>query len=110
MIIAIPITDNLGKDSHVSGHLGHAPYFAIYDLETREVKIIPTGEHGIGCTPVEKISEYKPDMIYLLDIGTRAMHLLKQMGIKMKTGSFRTVKEVMENPDKLKDLDESCGH
>lgn len=110
MIIAIPLTENKGENSPVSEHFGHTPYFAICNSETKEVKIIPMGEHGEGCTPVEKISEYRPDMVYTLDIGMRAMHLLKQMGIKIKTGSFRTVKEVMENPDKLKDLDESCGH
>jgi predicted Fe-Mo cluster-binding NifX family protein len=110
MIIAIPLTENRGKDSPVSEHFGHTPYFAICNLENKGVKIIPMGGHGIGCTPVEKISEYKPDMVYTLDIGMRAMRLLRQMGIKIKTGSFRTVREVMENLDKLKDLEESCGH
>lgn len=110
MIIAMPLTDNKGKDSHISGHLGQAPYFAICDTGTGEVKVMPMGQHGTGCTPVEKISGYKPDMIYLMDIGRRAMHLLKQQGIRMKTGSFRTVREVMDNADNLKDLEESCGH
>jgi predicted Fe-Mo cluster-binding NifX family protein len=110
MIIAIPITEDRGKDSPISEHFGHTPYFAICNPETNETKIIPMGEHGEGCTPVEKISGYKPDVVYTLDIGMRAMHLLRQMGIRIKTGSFRTVREVMYNADRLRDLDESCGH
>lgn len=110
MIIAIPLIDSNGKDSRVSEHFGHTPYFAICNRETGEVKIIPMGEHGEGCTPVEKISVYKPDIVYVMDIGMRAMELLRQMGIGIKTGDFRTVRKVMDNIEGLRDLEESCGH
>jgi len=110
MIIAMPVIENKGIDSRISEHFGHNPYFAICNSETRDVKIIPISEYGSGCTPVEEISKYKPDAVYTIGIGSRAMAMLKQLGIRITTGRFRTVKEVMDNLDCVEELEEGCGH
>jgi len=43
-------------------------------------------------------------------MGMRAMEMCKQFKISLKTGQFKTVNEVINNLDKLEDLEESCGH
>ena len=43
-------------------------------------------------------------------MGMRAIELCEQKGIKLKTGNFRTVEDVIKNVDKLGDLEGSCGH
>lgn len=109
MKIAMPVLSKDGEDSEISEHFGHNPLFAIADTETKEVKIISVGMHGEGCTPVSQLSEQGVDMVFVHDIGGRAMELLKKEGISLKTGSFETVAEVLRNADRLEDLEESCG-
>ena len=110
MIIAIPVLENKGIDSRISEHFGHNPYFAICDSKTGEVKIISIDEYGSGCAPVKEISRYKPDLVYTIGIGSRAMAMLKQLGIRIMTGRFRIVRDVMNNLDSLEELEEGCGH
>ncbi len=110
MIIAMPVLENRGRKSRISMHFGHNPLFAVCDTGSGEVRIVDIGEHGQGCTPVEGLKKYRPDMVYVIDIGGKAMMLLKQMGIRIKTGKFLTVGEVLNNLDNLDELDESCGH
>jgi predicted Fe-Mo cluster-binding NifX family protein len=109
MIIAMPVLDDRGRESKISMHFGHNPLFAVCDTERGDVRIINIGGHGEGCTPVGGLKKYKPDMVYTIDIGGRAMLLLREMGIGIKTGKFMTVGDVLENIDRLEELDEGCG-
>lgn len=110
MIISMPVLEDKGKQSQISQHFGHNPLFAIYDTDTKKLKIVNIGTHGSGCTPVEEIKKHNADTIYTIGIGSRAMSLLNTIGVKIKTGNFRTVGEVIANLDKLQDLEEGCGH
>ena len=110
MIIAIPVLEDKGEESQISQHFGHNPLFAIYNSETQELKIVNIGAHGTGCTPVEEIKKHNADTVYVIGIGSRAMSLLNTMSVNLKTGSFKTVGEVITNLDKLQDLEEGCGH
>jgi hypothetical protein len=38
--IFIPLLNNKGMNSEVSGHFGHAPFFAIYDTKTKKIEIV----------------------------------------------------------------------
>lgn len=109
MRIAMPLAEDNGKQSMIHPHFGHIQIIGIYDsvkgtFETVRVK--PTQ----GCSPIAAIEGLKVDAIYTAGMGMRAMQLCSEMGIKLKTGSFGTVNEVIENLEKLKDLQDSCGH
>ena len=109
MRIAIPVNMDEGMDSEVAPHFGHVPLLAVYDSETGELemaKVSPTE----GCAPVASLKGMKIDAIYAFGMGTKAMEKCRQEGIRMKTGSFSTVREVAENIGDLEDLGRSCGH
>ncbi len=110
MIIAMPVLGDNGKDSEISEHFGHNPFFAVYNSETDELKIVNVGEHGAGCTPVGEIEKHNADTVYTIGIGGMAIESLNKNGIKIKTGEFRKVREVIENIEELEDLQEGCGH
>jgi len=38
--IFFPLLDDNGNDSKISEHFGHAPFFGVYDVENKELKII----------------------------------------------------------------------
>lgn len=112
-IIFFPLLDNKGEDSEISGHFGHAPFFGIYDVEKKELKITPNNLDHTDPTksPIDQIQEaVNPTTIFAKGIGGRAISIIAQKGLKLKTGEFNTVKEVIENLDKLEDQTESCGH
>lgn len=112
MKIIIPILENKGMDSKISSHFGRAPFFALYDSEKDKLEIIENkSEHfgGMG-TPVDILLKYKPDIVFAIGIGPRAAELLKSYNIRIETGDFQTVREIIENKDKLKQLEEICKH
>ena len=109
MKIAMPVVENLGEKSRIHPHFGHISFLAVYDSEKKEletVEVKPTS----GCSPIAALEGLGVDAIYTFGMGMRAIQLCTQLGIKVKTGRFETVKEVMDNIDKLEDLEESCGH
>ncbi len=111
--IFFPLLDNKGENSEISQHFGHAPFFGVYDVEKKELKII---ENDLDHTdpnksPIDQIEEaVNPTTIFAKGIGGRAINLIAEKGLSLKTGDYKTVKEVIENLDKLDDQIESCGH
>lgn len=109
----IPLLEDKGKASRVSLHFGHAPFFAIYDSEKKELLIKKNELDHIDPekSPVDQIIEQAdPGLVYARDIGSRAIGLFEQKGIKLKTGSYETVGDVIDNMDELQDLSHGCGH
>jgi predicted Fe-Mo cluster-binding NifX family protein len=109
MRIAMPIMENKGKDSRIHPHFGHVQFMAVYDSVKRALKIVPVKPIQ-GCSPIAALEGLDVDTIYTMGMGMRAMSLCGESGIKLKTGRFSTVREVIENLDSLEDLNESCGH
>lgn len=109
MKIAMPIMENRGKQSRIHPHFGHIQFLAVYDSGKKELKIVPVRPTQ-GCSPVAALEGLGVDVIYTSGMGMRAMQLCAQFGIKLKTGRFETVEDVIQNLDKLEDLEESCGH
>jgi len=111
--IFFPLLENNGEDSEISQHFGHAPFFGIYDVEKKELKII---ENDLDHTdpnksPIDQIeAAVNPTTIFAKGIGGRAINIIAQKGLSLKTGNYNTVREVIENLDKLEDQNESCGH
>ena len=109
MRIAISLMEDKGKDSKVAEHPGNAKFIAVYDSDTKELKVKPIKQIE-GCAPIVTLMELKADAFYCFEIGMRAEKICKEKGIKLLTGKFRTVKEVLEHSDELEELKEGCGH
>ncbi len=111
--IFFPLLDNNGLDSEISEHFGHAPFFGIYNVEKKELNII---ENNLDHTnpeksPIDQIEEaVNPTTIFAKGIGGRAINIVQEKKISLKTGNYSTVKEVVENLDKLQNLTNGCGH
>jgi predicted Fe-Mo cluster-binding NifX family protein len=111
--IFFPLLEDKGMDSEISQHFGHAPFFGLYDTGTKELKITEnTLDHtDPDKSPVDQIVEaVNPTTVFALGIGGRAIGLFNEKGIALKTGDYKTVKEAIENLDKLEEQTQSCGH
>jgi len=112
MRILIALDENNGIDSILSEHFGYCPFFAIYETQNKNIKIIENEiDHSKpNLTPVDQIMKFKPDIIFSKGIGQRAINLFAQKGIKIKTGNYSNLKEVIQNVDSLPDLKKGCLH
>jgi len=111
--IFFPLLDDNGEDSEISSHFGHAPFFGIYDVEKKELKIIKNDLNHTdpNKSPIDQIEEaVNPTTIFAKGIGGRAIRIISQKGLALKTGDYSNVKEVIANLDKLEDQTQSCGH
>ena len=111
MKIAIPVLQNLGENSPISEHFGHAPYFAFIDRQddgSYQVNVIanPLEDHGPGDIP-NYLAQQQVDLLVARGIGGRAIGFFDQMGIQVVRGASGTVKEIMEqlNKNQLQDRD-----
>jgi len=112
MRILIAINEKNGINSKLSEHFGHCPYFAIYETETNDLEFVENKiDHSDqNSTPVDQMMKFNPNIVFTLGAGQRAVNLFKEKGVKLKTGKYEIVKEVIENIEGLKDLDGGCGH
>ena len=106
----IAIEENKKLDSKLSEHFGHCPYFAIYETETKKIRIIKNkiNHSNKKLNPVEQIMKLKPNIIFSLGIGKKAIELFSKKKVKIKTGNYKILKEVIDNIDKLHDLNKDC--
>ena len=112
-IVFMPLLNDNGEDSEIAGHFGHAPFFGLYNIKEGKLTVVENKlDHSDpDKSPVDQISEaFNPVVVFAKGIGSRAIMLFKEKGICLKTGDYGTVKEVMQNLDKLEDVTESCGH
>ncbi|MCK4997183.1 NifB/NifX family molybdenum-iron cluster-binding protein [Candidatus Pacearchaeota archaeon] len=112
MKILIAINDNNGINSKLSEHFGHCPYFAIYETDNKSLEIVENklDHSNQNQTPVDQIMKFNPTIVFTLGIGARAIKLFNEKGIKLKTGNYQIVKEVIENIENLKEMDSGCEH
>lgn len=109
----IPLDEDKGMDSAICEHFGHAPYFGIYDFDTQELTVTENKlDHSDeNDSPVDQVMRSAdPSIVFAKGIGQRAIGLFRLRGVKLKTGPYSTVSEVLKNIDELEDLSESCGH
>ena len=113
MKLLISINNNNGAYSILSEHFGNCLYFAIYDTETTSLEITKNdiNHSDKSLTPVDQvINQFNPGMVFSLAIGQKALKLFENRSIKVKTGKFRIVKDVIDDLDKLIDLGVTCSH
>ncbi len=98
--------------SILSEHFGNCLYFALYDTEKKDLEIVKNeiDHSNKSLTPVDQIMKFSPDVVFSLGMGKKALKLFDEKNIKVKTGDFKIVKEIIENINNLKDLSDGCNH
>ncbi len=109
MRIAISLMEDEGKDSKVAEHPGNAKFIAVYDSNSKSLEVKPIKQIE-GCAPILTLMESKADAFYCFELGMRAEKICREKGIRILTGKFKFVKEVMENLGELEELEKGCGH
>jgi predicted Fe-Mo cluster-binding NifX family protein len=112
MKLLIAIDENMGENSKLSEHFGHCPYFAIYKTNSNKLEIVKNElQHtNSNLSPVDQIMKFKPDLVFSLGMGQRAINLFEKKGVKVMTGKYNFVKDVIDNSDSLDKLESECGH
>ncbi|MFL7894178.1 MAG: NifB/NifX family molybdenum-iron cluster-binding protein [Anaerolineales bacterium] len=101
MRIAISIDTNNKLESIVAHHFGRCPYFALVDLEGREVKDIQVIDnpfyngHQPGQVP-GFIYQQNANVMLSGGMGGRAIQFFQQYGIEAATGASGTVQQALE--------------
>ncbi len=116
MKICLPTQGNKGLTEMVYGHFGSAPYFTIYDTETKSIEVIKNDNqhhnHG-ACQPMGAISKYNITAVLTNGMGKRAVQLLNENGIKVYLLQGNTVEEAIKKyeANELTELtyENACG-
>ncbi len=116
--IAVPLLENRGLESRLSGHFGRAPFIGVVSIDNqsiREVHIVAnTGEHfgGRGKAAVN-ILKHDPTVVVVLSCGPGAIQNFQQRNIAVLTGQIATLQDAVDGvlKDTLQELTEGCkGH
>ncbi len=109
MRIAIPVIDETRENPRVNPHFGHARVFVVYDTDTEKTETLYHDKQEEGtCSPARFLAENRVDIVYTLGMGPRAVALLESRGIRVVTGPYTTLREVIQNHEKLEDYSEYC--
>lgn len=84
MLACIPTEDDAGLEARVCGHFGSAPYFTLYDTESRQVRTLANGNahHAHGtCHPLSQLAGLELGCIVVAGMGRRAVDSLRAAGI-----------------------------
>ena len=94
MKICFPIADNQGMESEVYGHFGSAPFFAVVDTESREIKLLSNADehHAHGhCQPLKAIGGQSVEAVVVAGIGGGALKGLNQAGLTVYRAQGQTI-------------------
>jgi len=111
MKLAMPIE---GKDSmkNVSPSFGRAPYFLIYDTDTKEEKYLEnsaaTTQGGAGVKAAQIVADSKVDVLLTPRCGKNAAEVFEDSGIKLYKTREGSAKKNIEDftEDRLSPLEE----
>jgi len=87
-------------DSPIDPRFGRCPYFVIVDSENMQFEAIPNmasgAMGGAGIQAAQVIAGKGVKVLITGNVGPNAFQALSAAGIKIVTGAFGTVKEVVE--------------
>lgn len=100
MKIAVTASDNNGLESNIDTRFGRAPYFAIIDTETMDIKFISNSavmsNSGAGVTAAQTIVDQKVNALISGKLGPKAFTALKAAELKLYTYNDGTIKKAVE--------------
>ncbi len=98
MQICIPVIEDRGLESRVSGHFGSAPGFMIVDTDSGACRVIGNANdhhaHGM-CQPLAALAGETVDGIIVGGIGMGALMKLQAAGIAVYRAMHPTVSETI---------------
>jgi predicted Fe-Mo cluster-binding NifX family protein len=101
MRLLIPTVDDRGPRSLLSDHFGRAPYFAIAETASGDVRTMANGaaDHGSGgCAPVDLLEgDGRVDAVVCRGIGRRALAQLNSLGIAVYIADGPDVATVLDD-------------
>lgn len=87
MKIALPCFDQNGIHAWVCDHFGCAPWFTIYDSQSRECAVFSNGDQYLDengrCNPHAALRGHTVDTVVCRGLGRRALTSLHDMGIQV---------------------------
>ena len=99
MKVCLPTNGENGLTEKVYNHFGSAPYYTIYDTDTKEIQVIKNSNqhqnHG-ACQPIDVISKYNIQVVITNGMGKRAVQLLNDGGVKVYLLNGNTVDEAIK--------------
>ena len=117
MQICIPVLEDRGLESPVSGHFGSAPLFMIVDTESRTCRSVSNQNlnHGHGmCQPLQSLAGERLDGMVVGGIGMGALNKLHAANIQVFLSEFPTVGTTLAafqaGTLKLVTPESACGH
>lgn len=100
MKICMPTETDQGLEAAVMAHFGSAPFFTIYDTDTKGFEHIGNRNlhhmHG-GCQPLLALNGRAVDVVICGGMGARAVQKLGAGGIKAYKVKGATAKEALTN-------------
>lgn len=98
-VIAMPVDDDKGLNSPISGHFGRAKFYALYDTQHKNIRIIPnTSKHMGGSEePPVFIRNQGAEEVITSGIGPHALELFQKFKIKVYAGAQGTIKTTLES-------------
>jgi predicted Fe-Mo cluster-binding NifX family protein len=112
MKICVSATAN-SLDAPIDPRFGRCPYFIIVDLDTMQFEAVPNlasgAMGGAGIQAAQLIASKGVKIVITGSVGPNAFQALSAAGIKIMTGAYGTVREVIEKYKKgeLKEVDAS---
>jgi len=101
MRIAVSADDSNGLDSVISPHFGRCGYYAVVDVDGRDVTDVQVvsnpfyGQHAPGQVP-SFIHAQGANVMLTGGMGGRAIQFFEQFGIEAVTGAYGTVRLALE--------------
>jgi len=87
-------------DAPIDPRFGRCPYFVIVDSETMQFETVPNmasgATGGAGIQAAQTIASKGAKVLITGNVGPNAFQALSAAGIKIVTGAFGTVREVVE--------------
>ena len=87
-------------DAPVDPRFGRCPYFIIVDLETMQFEAVPNvasgAMGGAGIQAAQIVASKGVKVVITGNVGPNAFQALSAAGIKIVTGAYGTVREVIE--------------
>jgi predicted Fe-Mo cluster-binding NifX family protein len=115
MKLCIPSLDQNGLESAMCDHFGSAPYFTLYNTESKQITATANANdhhtHG-SCMPVAALKELEADAVLCRGMGARAVSLLRTGGIQAFLVDAATVAEAISKFDakevRMLDAENAC--
>lgn len=87
-------------DSPIDPRFGRCPYFVIVDSENMQFEAVPNmasdATGGAGIQAAQTIASQGTEVLITGNVGPNAFQALSAAGIKIVTGAFGTVREIVE--------------